>query len=170
MEPPGLARAATIPVPGARVAVANPGLVRPPGLYLLAVLIGVGLQQIWRLHLPGGTIATALGVLLIAAALITFVLTVRAFSAANTPVPGNQPATALVRSGPLRFSRNPIYLSFSAIQLGLGLILHNGWIIILLIPPVALMQFVVIPREERFMETRFGAEYIAYKAKVRRWI
>lgn len=32
------------------------------------------------------------------------------------------------------------------------------------------MSFVVIPREERYLEYRFGAEYLEYKRKVRRWL
>jgi protein-S-isoprenylcysteine O-methyltransferase Ste14 len=35
---------------------------------------------------------------------------------------------------------------------------------------VALMSFVVIPREEQYLETRFPADYLAYKASVRRWL
>jgi protein-S-isoprenylcysteine O-methyltransferase Ste14 len=32
------------------------------------------------------------------------------------------------------------------------------------------MQFIVIPREERYMEAKFGAEYLTYKSSVRRWV
>lgn len=39
-----------------------------------------------------------------------------------------------------------------------------------LIPAVALMSFVVIPREEQYLETRFPSDYLAYKASVRRWL
>jgi protein-S-isoprenylcysteine O-methyltransferase Ste14 len=42
--------------------------------------------------------------------------------------------------------------------------------LITLLPAVVLMAFVVIPREERYLETRFPAEYLSYKASVRRWL
>jgi protein-S-isoprenylcysteine O-methyltransferase Ste14 len=32
------------------------------------------------------------------------------------------------------------------------------------------MAIVVIPREERYLEERFGADYLDYKASVRRWL
>lgn len=157
-------------MPQTESTVANPGLIRPPRVYLLAVLVGIGVHRIWPLALPGGAVVRVLGILLVAAGIVLFVLTVRAFRAARTPVPGNQAARALVRGGPMRFSRNPIYLAFSMVQLGLGIFLKNGWVLIMLIPAVALMHFVVIAREERYMEAKFGAEYLAYKRSTRRWL
>ncbi|HKO14721.1 MAG TPA: isoprenylcysteine carboxylmethyltransferase family protein, partial [Gemmatimonadaceae bacterium] len=148
-------------MPELQTAVANPGFIRPPRIYLLAVLVGLALQRLWPLPLTGGVAVSVLGILLMAAGLVAFVLTQRAFRSAGTPVPGNQAATTVVRRGPMRFSRNPIYLAFSIIQLGLGLLLHSGWILIMLLPPVAVMQFIVIPREERYMEAKFGAEYLS---------
>jgi protein-S-isoprenylcysteine O-methyltransferase Ste14 len=35
---------------------------------------------------------------------------------------------------------------------------------------MGLMNFVVIPREERYLGARFPAEYMRYKASVRRWL
>jgi protein-S-isoprenylcysteine O-methyltransferase Ste14 len=44
------------------------------------------------------------------------------------------------------------------------------WLLATLAGAVALMQFVVIPREERYMERKFGMDYLDYKASVRRWL
>jgi protein-S-isoprenylcysteine O-methyltransferase Ste14 len=41
---------------------------------------------------------------------------------------------------------------------------------ITLLPAVALMSFVVIPREERYLGLRFPSEYASYKASTRRWL
>jgi protein-S-isoprenylcysteine O-methyltransferase Ste14 len=43
-------------------------------------------------------------------------------------------------------------------------------LLITLVPAVALMALVVIPREEHYLEARFPGEYLPYKAAVRRWI
>ncbi len=84
-------------------------------------------------------------------------------------MPGNQPTTAIVKIGPYHSSRNPIYLAFSLFQIGIALGVNDAWILITLLPAIALMSFVVIPREESYLEARFGLEYVAYKASVRRW-
>jgi protein-S-isoprenylcysteine O-methyltransferase Ste14 len=102
---------------------------------------------------------------------ITLVISaVRTFRTAGTPIPGNRPTTTIVRTGPYRFSRNPIYLAFSLLQLGLSLWVNSLALLITLIPAVALMWLVVIPREEHYLEARFPAEYLPYKASVRRWL
>jgi protein-S-isoprenylcysteine O-methyltransferase Ste14 len=75
-----------------------------------------------------------------------------------------------VRTGPFRYSRNPIYLAFSLLHLGIAIWLNSLWLLATLVVAVALMDFVVIRKEERYLERRFGAEYLDYKASVRRWL
>jgi protein-S-isoprenylcysteine O-methyltransferase Ste14 len=75
-----------------------------------------------------------------------------------------------VRRGPYRFSRNPIYLSFYGLQLGLAFWTNNLWQLVTLAGTVGLLALVVVPREERYLEARFAATYLPYKASVRRWL
>jgi len=103
-------------------------------------------------------------------AVALFISATRTFRTAGTPIPGNRPTTTIVRTGPYRFSRNPIYLAFSLLQLGLSLWVNGLALLITLIPAVALMSLVVIPREERYLEARFPSEYLPYRASVRRWL
>jgi protein-S-isoprenylcysteine O-methyltransferase Ste14 len=148
---------------------ANLGPVRPPLVYLGSILLGLLLHFAWPLPLvrhPVGALVGA-GVVLLAVGL--FVTAVRTFRAASTPVPGNRPTTTIVRTGPYRFSRNPIYVAFSALQAGIALCADSLWLLITLVPAVALMSIWVIPREERYLEARFSSEYLSYKSSVRRW-
>jgi len=108
--------------------------------------------------------------LLIAMAAAMFAYAIKQFRTARTPVPGNKPTTAIVRTGPYRFSRNPIYLAFFALHLGLAIYVNSLWLVATLIATVAIIAVVVVPREERYLTERFGAEYVAYKACVRRWL
>jgi protein-S-isoprenylcysteine O-methyltransferase Ste14 len=60
-------------------------------------------------------------------------------------------------------------VAFSLFQFGLAIWINSLWLIITLMAAVALMACVVIPREESYLERRFGAEYRNYQASVRRW-
>ena len=44
------------------------------------------------------------------------------------------------------------------------------WAILLLPAALLVIQRGVIEREERYLERKFGEEYLSYKAQVRRWI
>jgi protein-S-isoprenylcysteine O-methyltransferase Ste14 len=149
---------------------ANPGLARPPVVYLGSIALGVILHLVRPISLlPAGT-SLFLGIPIVLLAIGLFLFAVRTFRAAGTPVPGNLPTTSIVRAGPYRFSRNPIYLAFSLLQLGIALSVNSVWLVITLLAAIALMSLVVIPREERYLEARFPSEYLPYKAAVRRWL
>jgi len=150
--------------------VANLGLARPPLVYLVSIATGALLEFAWPLALLPRPFAAPLGILLVLAAVILFIGSVGKFRAAGTPVPGNKPTTAIVRAGPYRFSRNPIYLAFTLLHLGIAIWINSVWLVATLIASIAVMAGVVIPREEQYLERRFGAEYLDYKKSVRRWL
>ena len=103
-------------------------------------------------------------------AVALFCYSVAKFRAAGTPVPARKPTTAIVRAGPYRFSRNPIYLAFSLFHLGIALWMDSLWLLATLVGAVALVDSIAIRREEQYLEQKFGAEYLDYKARVRRWL
>jgi protein-S-isoprenylcysteine O-methyltransferase Ste14 len=148
---------------------ANVGLARPPVIYLGAIALGVVMHFVWPMLLVPYAISMPVGVVGTLAAVALFVYAVRTFKAAGTPVPGNLPTTSIVRTGPYRFSRNPIYLAFSLLQLAIAVWVNDAWLVATLVAAVAVMSFVVIPREERYLTARFP-EYSSYKAAVRRWL
>ena len=150
--------------------VANPGIVRPPLVYLGAIALGLLLHFAWSVQLVSRAASLPLGGTVVLVAVALFLWAVRTFRLAGTPVPGNRPTTTIVRAGPYRYSRNPIYLSFSLLQLGVALWVNSLWLLVTLVPAVALMSFVVIPREEQYLETHFPSDYLPYKASVRRWL
>jgi protein-S-isoprenylcysteine O-methyltransferase Ste14 len=150
--------------------VANLGIMRPPLVYLGAIALGLLLHVAWPVRLVSRAVSVPLGGTVVLVAVALFLYAVRTFRTAGTPVPGNRPTTTIVRTGPYRWSRNPIYLSFSLLQLGLACWVNSLWLLVTLMPAVALMSFVVIPREEHYLETRFPSDYLPYKAAVRHWL
>jgi protein-S-isoprenylcysteine O-methyltransferase Ste14 len=156
--------------PGAASDVPRLGLVRPPLVYLVSIVAGVLLHLGWPFPFVPGRLAAGLGAPVVAVAIALFAYAAGTFRAAGTPVPARKPTTVIVRSGPYRFSRNPIYLAFSLLQLGLALWVDSLWLVATLAGAVALMHAVVIPREEEYLRRRFGPRYLAYQASVRRWL
>ena len=150
--------------------VANLGIMRPPLIYLGAIALGLLLHFARPVRLVPRAVGRPLGGTAVLVAVAQFLWAMRTFRTAGTPVQGSLPTTTIVRTGPYRYSRNPIYLSFSLLQLGVALWANSLWLLVTLIPAVALMSFVVIPREEQYLETRFPSDYLSYKASVRRWL
>jgi len=147
----------------------NPGSVRPPIIFLCAILLGIVLSRAWPLHFvsPG---VRLLGPIVTACSVLLFLLSYREFRRAGTSVQGSKGSTTIVRTCPYRFSRNPIYLAFILFVLGLSVWLNTLWLFVTLVPAVGIIAVVVIPREERFLERTFKDQYSSYKAQVRRWL
>ena len=81
-------------------------------------------------------------------------------------LPGKK--TVLKNKGIYRFSRNPMYLGFDLWTLSCMLITLNPWIICLGIYSLVVYHL-IIRGEEKFLQQRFGQEYVAYRQKVRRY-
>ena len=82
----------------------------------------------------------------------------------------DRPDTALITTGPYRFTRNPLYIGLSLVQLSAACWLNNLWILLLLPLSIVVITQYAIAREERYLEKLFGQDYLDYKARVRRWL
>lgn len=78
-------------------------------------------------------------------------------------------AVSLNTRGPYELTRNPLYLGNLGIVVGLCLIAHDLWLLLLAVALFALQYWFIIAAEEEFLLSRFGAEYEAYKARVPRF-
>ncbi len=87
----------------------------------------------------------------------------------TTKKPWGEP-TAFVALAPFTWTRNPMYLGMTTVLFGLAIFFSS--IAMLIAPAVffAVIDRMVIPREEETMERLFGQDYLAYKDRVRRWI
>src|SRR5262249_2597551 len=116
------------------------------------------------------SLAVPLGIPLVAVAIALFSYSVARFRAAGTPVPARKPTTAIVRTGPYRFSRNPIYLAFSLFQLGIAIWITHVWLLHTVVGSGALTQLCVHPKKRKYLELKFGPQSLKYKASARRWL
>lgn len=140
----------------------------PPVIFAISVLLG------WLLDktVPLGTWeinATIPGFMLIGSGFLLAFTCIRFFRLAGTTADPYSSTDAISSSGPYRFSRNPMYLSLCLVQSGTGLWLNSLWILLMILPALIVLHYGVISREERYLEKKFGNEYLQYKNRVRRW-
>ena len=144
----------------------------PPGVPLLTILIGIGLNHLWPIDLGLPKVARyLLGGITIAGAFFCLGLwSVVLFRRSGQSENPWKPTPQLVDRGPFRITRNPMYLQMILICIGVAVILGNIWILVM--TPFGgwvLQRFAILP-EEAYLERKFGAQYLAYKHRVRRWL
>jgi protein-S-isoprenylcysteine O-methyltransferase Ste14 len=139
-------------------------------IHLGSVLIGLGVHPFWPVAISSGSGARWLGAIVVLMSLAVAALSIREFRRFKTSVRPDVPSTALIRTGPFRYSRNPLYIFLSGMHVGIGLLLNSLWVLLMLAPALAIMSVGVIAREERYLERKFGKDYLVYKASVRRWL
>ena len=147
------------------------GVVAPPPLIYLGILVvGLLLNRRFPIGSLPRAIARGAGWPLLGGGVLLLVWFERAMRQADTPASPYKPVERIAKEGPFRYSRNPGYLSMAMIYAGIASLANALWALLLL--PVALLaiQRGVIEREERYLERKFGEEYLSYKAQVRRWI
>jgi len=148
----------------------NPGVVmRPPLLYGVALVVVFVLRWLWPMPIVGPVVALGVGLALVVLSVGIAIWGRRTMQAAGTNVDPHRPATVLVKNGPFRFSRNPLYMALVLLFLGLSLVVDTWWGIVLLFPVLIIMHWGVILREERYLDQKFGASYQEYRSKVRRY-
>ena len=97
---------------------------------------------------------------------------VAGFRRAKTTLNPTQPQTtsSLVTTGIYRYTRNPMYVGVLLVIVGWAAFLSSLWA---LLGPIAfalyITRFQIVP-EERVLAGLFGADYMAYRSLVRRWL
>ena len=144
----------------------------PPFIYLGGLLAGwllgrfafpLPLNRLGGAVLPVGATLVVLGVALVAWGMLTF-------RRAHTAIVPHHPASSIVTSGPYRFTRNPMYTGLAIAYCGAAAVMNSAWPLVLLPLVIALVVRFVIDREEAYLASAFGADYSAYRQRVRRWL
>ena len=149
----------------------NPGIkVPPPLIYLLPLVLGLILDR--KAHLPflPSGVVRVVGWPLIGGGVLIGGWWRRTMRDVDAPVRTDRPVPRLTTAGPFGYSRNPAYLGLAMIYAGIAVLRNSLWAILFLPLVVYVIPREVIEREERYLERTFGEEYLAYKARVRRWV
>ena len=144
--------------------------IHPPVLLLIHIFIAFLLN--WLLPLPfrfpGILVWFGYALILIGTGLAASAA--RQLMRAHTTLDPHGSVTEVVREGPYRFSRNPIYLGFVCLLIGFLLGFKSYWGLILSPVLMLLLYQFVIQYEELYLQKKFGDIYTGYKSRVRRWL
>lgn len=157
---------ATDPRGGARVKL-------PPPLVFLALIgAGVGLRYLAPPPpLPGSrNVQFAVGGALVALALAIGGSAFGLFKRSGQDPAPWKPSPSLVLQGAYRFTRNPMYVSMVLIQIGIGVILDNLWVVVGAAFALVVVHYTAVLREEAYLEEKFGDDYRQFKKRVRRYL
>jgi protein-S-isoprenylcysteine O-methyltransferase Ste14 len=147
----------------------------PPLLYVVGFLVGLAIDH-WIYALPFAAtrsirlVWATLGWLLAGAGFALVGWAFATFRRARTAIIPHHPASQLVRGGPYRYTRNPMYVSLTLVYFGLALIFDKTWPLGLLPLVVIALRRLVIAREEAYLARTFGDAYAEYRREVRRWL
>jgi protein-S-isoprenylcysteine O-methyltransferase Ste14 len=142
----------------------------PPFLYVAFFLLGLLLEKTApAVSLPRGPSLAIAAVLLVPGFGLLFWSLLLFFKARTSPLP-MLPTTAIVKSGPYRWTRNPMYLAMLLIYTGVALWFDVFWALVFVPAVIFLVGRLVIRKEERYLEETFGEEYRRYQSEVGRWL
>lgn len=127
---------------------------------LASVIINTGDSTSTALRLTGLGIA-ALGTV----TFITAMLTMQDSWRAGIP---EKDSTSLVTRGIYRISRNPVFLGFDLIYIGIGISFFNIILLVVSIVGIVMMHLQIL-EEEKFLVEAFGTGYEEYRKQVGRY-
>ncbi len=142
----------------------------PPFIFVAGFLSGLALERWVHRTRFGGPWLAPLGWTFALGALAFGGWAMLTFWRARTAIHPSHPASRLVRHGPYRFTRNPMYLSLMSLYTGLALIFDAVWPLALLPVVLTLLWMLVLRREERYLRHAFGDDYAEFQRDVRRWL
>jgi protein-S-isoprenylcysteine O-methyltransferase Ste14 len=149
----------------------NPGVIAFPPLICAVGAVISALVHFFLIQVPimSYSICLVCGIVLVILAPTLALSTLVTMKAAGTNVDPAKPALTIVRGGPFRFTRNPMYLALCLLQVALGFFL-NDWLTLSFVVPLAfILHYGVVLREERYLTAKFGEPYLQLKREVRRW-
>jgi len=148
--------------------------VRLPPPLLLVALIAAGVALRYVVAPPplpfARTVQLVVGALLAVAALLLGGSAFGLFKKAGQDPRPWTPKTVLVAEGAYRFTRNPMYVGMMTLQVGIGLMLGNLWVVLLAAVYLVVVHYTAVLPEEAYLDGKFGDSYRQYKQKVRRYL
>jgi protein-S-isoprenylcysteine O-methyltransferase Ste14 len=141
----------------------------PPLIFGGALALGLALGRLQKENETCARCMRMWGGAAVVAGLAIGAGAVDAFKRAGTNLDPYKPSTALATDGVFALSRNPAYVGATSIYVGIALYARSLPALTLLPIVLALLDRLVVSREEAYLERRFGDEYRRYREAVPRW-
>ena len=142
----------------------------PPTYLLIAIVLVLAIHFVF----PGIKIVPVpwnpLGIVPLAFGIALNLIADKAFHQAETTVKPFEESSALLTTGVFQITRNPMYLGYVLILIGVAPIVRSVTPYAVIVVFAILMDRVFIRVEEQMLEQTFGPAWSEYAAKVRRWI
>lgn len=149
----------------------RPGvLILPPVLFFGTLFLGIVLHFVRPIVLPIPAVWRWVGAGVAIFGILFGGSGRAAFARAGTEANPTKPSSVIVESGPYTVTRNPMYVGMTIAYLGIMIAGRLGWMLVFLLPVLALLHWGVILREERYLSRKFGAPYDDYRRRVRRYL
>jgi protein-S-isoprenylcysteine O-methyltransferase Ste14 len=144
----------------------------PPILLVAVIILASTFNQLIPIPWPGqkDIAARVIGLAIGAGGIVLAAWSISTMHRANTTIKPHRGSDHLVTNGPFKRFRNPIYLADVMVLLGLAEFTKNIWFVAAAALFGVLVTWLAILPEERYLESRFGDAYSAYKARSRRWL
>ncbi|HUH98805.1 MAG TPA: isoprenylcysteine carboxylmethyltransferase family protein [Anaerolineales bacterium] len=144
--------------------------IKPPTYLLIGIFLVVILHFVFPVMTLVPSPWTLLGIIPLVWGLVVNLRADQIFHEAATPVCPYEASSALVTSGPYRFTRNPMYLGFTSVLLGVSILAGSLTPFLIAIAFALLMDRMFIRMEEPKLAAAFGAQWEEYKRGTRRWL
>jgi protein-S-isoprenylcysteine O-methyltransferase Ste14 len=144
----------------------------PPLVVLISILVGIALNRYVPIaSIPlSRTARIALGVLVIIAGIVPAAAARINFIRTGQSVIPWKPTPELIFQGPYRYTRNPMYVGMTLVQIGIGIAVDNLWISLFAALSLAVIHVIAVRPEEAYLSQKFGEPYRDYVTRVRRYL
>jgi len=149
----------------------GPAVKFPPPLVFIGYLLGgYALQLITPIGFGMALWGKFIGTALVTGSMALLSVLLTSYLREKTSIESWKPTSHLITTGLYRYSRNPIYTALCLINVGVGCYLNSLWIVLSFLPSALTVYFIAIRKEEIYLKSKFGTQYVTYMNNVRRWL
>jgi protein-S-isoprenylcysteine O-methyltransferase Ste14 len=144
--------------------------IKPPTYLLIAIVAAITLHFFLPVTILMPSPWTLLGIFPIVLGITVSISAEQSFHQAHTTVNPFGASSLLVTNGLYRLTRNPMYLGFVLVLVGVAILLGSLMPYVIVLTFAFLLDRMFIRMEEQKLAATFGIQWEEYKRQTRRWL